>query len=96
MAARAKAKAESEETFEALYGALEEKARALEQGNLPLEESLKLYEEGAALAAKLREVLGAAELRIQQVQRGPAAAVELEAGEPDFADPGEFGEDAYE
>ncbi|MBK6318340.1 MAG: exodeoxyribonuclease VII small subunit [Dehalococcoidia bacterium] len=29
------------------HATLEEKARNLEQGNLPLEESLKLYEEGA-------------------------------------------------
>ena len=57
------------ESFEALYGALEEKARRLEQGNLPLEESLRLYEEGAALVDRLKEVLSRAELRIRTVQR---------------------------
>lgn len=65
---RAKSK-EADQSFEALYGALEEKARKLEQGNLPLEESLRLYEEGAALVDRLKEVLARAELRIRTVQR---------------------------
>lgn len=57
-----------DESFEALYAQLEEKARKLEQGNLPLEESLKLYEEGAALVDRLREILEGAELRIRTLQ----------------------------
>jgi exodeoxyribonuclease VII small subunit len=65
MAAR---KQEAEETFEQLYARLEEKARRLEQGNLPLEDSLRLYEEGAALVDRLREILDGAELRIRNVQ----------------------------
>ena len=56
-------------SFESLYTALEEKARKLEQGNLPLEESLQLYEEGAALVDRLKDVLDRAELRIRTVQR---------------------------
>ena len=60
--------ARSEETFEELYGQLEEKARRLEQGNLPLEESLKLYEEGAALVDRLRTILEGAELRVRTLQ----------------------------
>lgn len=60
--------AKTEETFEALYGQLEEKARKLEQGNLPLEESLKLYEEGAALVDRLRTILEGAELRVKTLQ----------------------------
>ncbi|WBL36341.1 exodeoxyribonuclease VII small subunit [Tepidiforma flava] len=48
---------EASERFEALYAQLEEHARRLEQGNLPLEESLKLYEEGAALVDRLRAIL---------------------------------------
>ncbi|MDZ7729247.1 MAG: exodeoxyribonuclease VII small subunit [Dehalococcoidia bacterium] len=58
---------EDEERFETLYGALEEKARQLEAGGLPLEESVKLYEEGAAIAAKLRTMLEQTELRITQL-----------------------------
>lgn len=60
--------AKAEETFETLYGLLEEKARKLEQGNLPLEESLKLYEEGAALVDRLRTILEGAELRVHTLQ----------------------------
>lgn len=60
--------AKADETFEALYGQLEEKARRLEQGNLPLEESLKLYEEGAALVERLRTILEGAELRVKTLQ----------------------------
>ncbi len=60
--------AKAENTFEELYAELEEKARRLEQGNLPLEESLKLYEEGAALVDRLRVVLEGAELRVRTLQ----------------------------
>ena len=90
MAERSKRKTEADESFEALYAALEEKARKLEMGNLPLEESLALYEEGAAVAARLREILAAAELRIQTVHR----RYEPEPAPPEDAD--DFGEDAYE
>lgn len=58
----------AEETFEELYGSLEEKARRLEQGNLPLEESLRLYEEGAGLVDQLRTILETAELRVKTLQ----------------------------
>ncbi|MCC6267125.1 MAG: exodeoxyribonuclease VII small subunit [Dehalococcoidia bacterium] len=57
-----------EPTFEALYAALEEKARKLEQGNLPLEASLKLYEEGAKLVDQLRVILEKAELQVKTLQ----------------------------
>lgn len=60
-------RAKKDESFEELFAALEERARKLEQGNLPLEESLKLYEEGAAMAGRLREILDAAELRIEKL-----------------------------
>ncbi len=55
----------AEKSFEQLYAALEEKARKLEQGNLPLEASLKLYEEGAAIADDLRKILEGAELKVK-------------------------------
>lgn len=58
----------SEKSFEQLYSALEEKARRLEQGNLPLEASLKLYEEGAAIADNLRQILEGAELQVKTLQ----------------------------
>lgn len=58
----------AEPTFDELYAALEEHARRLEAGNLPLEESLKLYAEGAALVGALRSILEAAELQVKTLQ----------------------------
>ncbi len=83
------AKKAADQSFELLYQQLEEKARMLEAGNLPLEASLKLYEDGAALVDQLREVLDAAELRIRTVQSRtePAVAALREVGEmPDEGD----------
>ena len=80
----------AEKTFEQLYAALEEKARKLEQGNLPLEASLKLYEEGAAIADDLRKILEGAELKVKtlhvRLEDDRAQIREAEAGydgEPD-------------
>jgi exodeoxyribonuclease VII small subunit len=49
---------------------LEHILHALESGDLPLEESLKLYELGAALAAYCTHKLDEAELRVRQWQPG--------------------------
>ncbi|MEO6045588.1 MAG: exodeoxyribonuclease VII small subunit [Tepidiformaceae bacterium] len=80
----------AEKSFEQLYAALEEKARKLEQGNLPLEASLKLYEEGAAIADDLRKILEGAELKVKtlhvRLEDDRAQIREVEAdydGEPD-------------
>jgi len=56
-----------EPTFEELYAKLEETTRKLEEGKLALEDSVALYEEGASLAARLREMLTAAELRMRTI-----------------------------
>ncbi|HEY8491214.1 MAG TPA: exodeoxyribonuclease VII small subunit [Dehalococcoidia bacterium] len=56
------------ETFESLYGRLEEVVRRLQDGGLTLEESVALYEEGVHLARRCQELLDAAELRITQLQ----------------------------
>jgi exodeoxyribonuclease VII small subunit len=41
----------------------------LEAGNIPLEEMLKLYEEGTMLAQKLSDVLKQAELRVRTLSK---------------------------
>ena len=56
--------------YEAAFRRLEEIAALLEQGSLPLEESLKLFEEGAALAARLHTLLEAAEQRVTTLRLG--------------------------
>ena len=59
-------------TFEAALGRLEEIVQRLEKGELPLEESLKLYEEGIALSrhchAKLEEAEGKIELLMKDAR----------------------------
>ena len=46
---------------------LEEITKHLEEEDLPLEEALHLFEEGIALAAKIKTELDQAKLKIQQV-----------------------------
>ena len=61
------------EPFEALYERLEENVAKLEGGNLSLEESLSLYEEGMKLARQCQELLQNAELRVTRLQEQFAA-----------------------
>ena len=61
-------KKQPDEPFEALYTRLEETVAKLEAGNLSLEESLSLYEEGMSLAKRCQELLQGAELRITRLQ----------------------------
>ena len=56
-------------TFEAQLGALERIVRQLERGDLPLEESLKLFEEGVRLSRECQERLNQAERRIEVLLR---------------------------
>ncbi|WJW66796.1 exodeoxyribonuclease VII small subunit [Candidatus Chlorohelix allophototropha] len=56
--------------FEEAYQRLSETAAALENGNLPLDKSLALYEEGVALAERCKELLDKAELRVKQISPG--------------------------
>jgi len=50
--------------YETAFRRLEEIAGLLEQGALPLEQSLRLFEEGTALAAQLHKTLEAAEQKL--------------------------------
>lgn len=54
-------------SFEQAYSTLEETVRQLEAGNLPLAESLALYERGMALAKHCGVQLDQAELSIQRL-----------------------------
>lgn len=56
------------ETYETLYTRLQEVVARLEGGELPLEETLQLYEQGVRLAAECQRLLDAAELRVRQLQ----------------------------
>jgi exodeoxyribonuclease VII small subunit len=56
-------------TFETQLMALEKVVRDLERGDLPLEESLKLFEEGVRLSRECQERLNQAERRIEVLLR---------------------------
>lgn len=69
---------ENEElTFEQAFAQLEETVRQLEQGGLPLEESLALFERGQTLVARCHTQLDEAEMKIKQLT--PDGDVPLEA-----------------
>ena len=67
--------ASEDEGFEPQYKRLEEIVARLEQGDLTLEESLSLYEEGMNLARKCQEILQSAELRITKLQESFAESL---------------------
>ena len=57
--------------FEAAIARLEVIVRTMEGDNLPLDESLALYEEGIALTRRLNKELTEAEQRVMILQRTP-------------------------
>ncbi len=57
--------AQKNQTFESSLGELEKIVRKLEDGDLSLEESLKLFEDGVRLSRECQERLNAAERRIE-------------------------------
>ncbi|QLH53041.1 MAG: hypothetical protein CH6_0619 [Candidatus Kapaibacterium sp.] len=56
-----------ENTFESKLKRLQEIVSHLDQSNITLDESIKLYEEGMELALELRKLLDEAELKIVQL-----------------------------
>ncbi len=61
--------AEKKQTFEANLQELERIVRNLENGDLALEESLKLFEDGVKLSRECQERLNQAERRIEILMR---------------------------
>lgn len=62
----------SELSFEQAFAQLEDIISQLEAGELPLEESLKIYERGQALAFHCQALLDRAEQRIRRVDGSDA------------------------
>jgi exodeoxyribonuclease VII small subunit len=58
----------AEGTFEEVLAALEETVGRLDEGRLPLEESLTCYEFGVLLARRCEKMLDEAELRISRLE----------------------------
>jgi exodeoxyribonuclease VII small subunit len=66
-------------TFEACLARLEQIVGQLESGNLPLEESLKAFEEGIALARHCARYLEDAERRIELLTKDEAGVPKTES-----------------
>ena len=62
-------KQDQAKTFEASLEALERIVQELEQGDLPLEKSLELFEQGIGLSRQCQERLSQAERRIEVLLR---------------------------
>ena len=70
---------EQSKSFEASMKRLEEIVRTMERGEMPLEQSLALFEEGTALVRGCAAMLDEAEMKILKLMKGPdGQPVELE------------------
>jgi exodeoxyribonuclease VII small subunit len=58
-------------TFEDALRALEDVVRRLESGDVPLDDSITLYERGEALRKHCQARLDAAQTRIEKIVQGP-------------------------
>ncbi|MEQ1923844.1 MAG: exodeoxyribonuclease VII small subunit [Pyrinomonadaceae bacterium] len=72
-----------EKSFETSLIELEEIVTKLEEGDLPLEESLELFEKGISLSRSCRERLTNAERRIEILIKDPDGGFTAEEMEPD-------------
>ncbi len=54
-------------SFEENIKKLEETVKALEKGDLPLDDMIKLYEQGAALSKQCKKTLDEAELKVRML-----------------------------
>jgi len=84
------AKEARQETFEQLYGRLEDAVAKLEAGGLPLEEAIALYEHGMTLARQCQERLDAAELKITKLRESFAPIPARSNGAGDDEPPEEY------
>lgn len=69
-------------TFEENLQRLEQIVRAMERGDVALEESLKLFQEGTDLVRQCAKLLDEAELQVKKVMTAPDGTPVLE----EFAD----------
>ena len=84
MPKREQVKTNAPSSFEAQLATLERIVRELERGDLPLEQSLDLFEQGVRLSRECQERLNEAERRIEVLLRGgdgATVAVPFESGE---------------
>lgn len=73
-ASAAKAEDISQLSFEQALGALEDIVKQLERGDVPLDQSITLYERGEALRAACQSRLDAAQARIERIVTNASGA----------------------
>jgi exodeoxyribonuclease VII small subunit len=65
-------------SFEAALKELEEIVAKLERGDVPLEESIAIYERGEALKKRCETLLAEAEERVEKIRTAEGKAVDVE------------------
>ena len=58
-------------SFESNMQRLEQIVRAMERGDVPLEESLKLFQEGTDLVRSCNQLLDEAQLQVKKIRTAP-------------------------
>jgi exodeoxyribonuclease VII small subunit len=69
-------------SFEVALKQLEEIVTKLERGDVPLEESIAIYERGEALKKRCERLLGEAEERVEKIRTSEGKAVGTEPFDP--------------
>ena len=70
---------ETNKTFEQNMTRLEQIVRSMERGDVPLEESLKLFQEGTELIRSCGKILEDAQLQVKKIMTAPdGTPVEVE------------------
>ena len=64
------------QSFEESLNRLEEIVRRLDDGSVPLEEAMKLFQEGTGLAARCSKLLDRAELEVVKLTKSPEGTIE--------------------
>ena len=59
------------QTFEASMARLEQIVRAMERGDVALEESLKMFQEGTELVRSCSKLLDEAQLQVKKIMTAP-------------------------
>ncbi len=78
-----------EKTFESSLAELEKIVEQLENGDIPLEQSLKLFESGVKLSRECRERLTQAERRIEVLMKDGNGNLALSEFAPDASSGGD-------
>lgn len=72
------------QTFEASMTRLEQIVRAMERGDVPLEESLKMFQEGTELVRSCQKLLDDAQLQVKMIMTAPDGSPVEEVFQDEF------------